>query len=137
MYEESLEWIETFEQYVSEYEKGVQELKKIQADLLQITDLKNTLLEKYSKKFAVIQEAEVREYSAEEIEAIRAELLDNSILTVLKRFLGIGKKQDVIYAELMGKIKGLTLYLRSRLEQKAEETKSFREQLEQCGKKIQ
>lgn len=136
MYEESLEWIETFEQYVSEYEKGVQELKKIQADLLQITDLKNTLLEKYSKKFAVIQEAEVREYSAEEIEAIRAELLDNSILTVLKRFLGIGKKQDVIYAELMGKIKGLTLYLRSRLEQKAEETKSFREQLEQCGKKI-
>lgn len=136
MYEESLEWIETFEQYVSEYEKGVQELKKIQADLLQITDLKNTLLEKYSKKFAVIQEAEVREYSTEEIEAIRAELLDNSILTVLKRFLGIGKKQDVIYAELMGKIKGLTLYLRSRLEQKAEETKSFREQLEQCGKKI-
>lgn len=136
MYEESLEWIETFEQYVSEYEKGVRELKKIQADLLQITDLKNTLLEKYSKKFAVIQEAEVREYSAEEIEAIRAELLDNSILTVLKRFLGIGKKQDVIYAELMGKIKGLTLYLRSRLEQKAEETKSFREQLEQCGKKI-
>ena len=65
MYEESLEWIETFEQYVSEYEKGVRELKKIQADLLQITDLKNTLLEKYSKKFAVIQEAELREYSAE------------------------------------------------------------------------
>ncbi len=136
MYDESLERIEIFEQCVSEYEKDVQELKKIQGDILHITDLKNTLFEKYSKKFAVIQEAEVREYSAAEIEAVRAELLDNSILTILKRFLGIGKKQDVIYAELMGKIKGLTLYLRSRLEQKSEEAKSDREQLEQCGKRI-
>lgn len=136
MYEKSLALVETFEECISAYENDAREIKRLQNEIARITELKNALFDKYHKKFAVIQEAEIRKYTDAEIEAIRAELLDNSILTILKRFLGIGKKQDVIYAELMGKIKGLTLYLRNALEKKTEEAKAARQQLEAAGRKL-
>lgn len=136
MYDENLNLIEKFEEYVSLYENNILEIKRVQRELNRVTELKNTLFEKYHKKYVMIQEAEIREYTAAEIETIRRELLDNSILTILKRFFGIGKKQEVIYAELMGKIKGLTFYLRNMLEQKSEEEKVVKEQLEHYGKKI-
>lgn len=136
MYEKNLELIDQLEESISCYEQNIRELKKMQRELSKITELKNTLLEKYGKKYAVIQEAEIRKYTQTEIDAIRSELLDTSILTILKRFLGIGKKQDVIYAELMGKIKGLTLYLRSSLERQSQETERARQQMEKYGKKM-
>lgn len=121
MYSEYVEYIDKLEEAVAGYEKSTERFAAIQAEITKTAELKKALYDKYHHKFVVIDNAEVRMYSASELEQIKQELLDTSILTVLKRFLGIGKKQDVIYAELMGKIKGLTVYLQTEQEKIKEE----------------
>lgn len=125
MYRDDIEYIEKLEEAVEGYEKSTDHFAAIQTEITKTAELKKALYDKYQHKFAVIDNAEVRLYTASELEQIKEELLDNSILTILKRFLGIGKKQDVIYAELMGKIKGLTVYLQTEQEKIKEELTAY------------
>ena len=63
MYEKSLALVETFEECISAYENDAREIKRLQNEIARITELKNALFDKYHKKFAVIQEAEIRKYT--------------------------------------------------------------------------
>ena len=111
MYLDYIEYIEKLEACIRTYEEVNRELLIIKGELTDTENLRKALYEKYHNKFPYENQEEVREYSREELDEIKRELLDHSIFTIIKRFLGIGKKQDIIYAELMGKIKGLKLYL--------------------------
>ena len=73
-------------------------------DMKKAIGLANALSEKYGSKYSFEGKVVERLYSEEEIEEIKAELLDKSILTLIKRLLGFGKKTGEIYAELMGKL---------------------------------
>ena len=84
-------------------------------DMKKAIGLANALSEKYGSKYSFEGKVVERLYSEEEIEVIKAELLDKSILTLIKRLLGFGKKTGEIYAELMGKLTGLIGYLRNEI----------------------
>ena len=84
-------------------------------DMKKAIELANALSERYGAKYSFEGNATERPYSKDEINEIKAELLDKSILTLLKRLLGFGKKTRVIYAELMGKLTGLIGYLRNEI----------------------
>ena len=104
-------------------------------------ELANALSERYGSKYSFEGNAIERPYSKEEIDAIKAELLDKSILTLLKRLLGFGKKTGDIYAELMGKLTGLIRYLRkeiSNLETElAEKEEELRVATQKLGQNVQ
>lgn len=84
-------------------------------DMKKAIELANALSERYGSRYSFEGNGVVRPYSKEEIDAIKAELLDTSFLTLIKRLLGFGKKTGVIYAELMGKLTGLIGYLRNEI----------------------
>lgn len=130
MYKDYIELIEGLEENIQVFEEYAGKQAAILKDLDSVEELRQALYEKYHNKFQYVNEEEAHPYTQEEIEEIKSELLDNSILTIIKRFLGIGKRQDVIYAELMGKIKGLTLYLQ-------EQEQEMRRQEDEAGFAIQ
>lgn len=117
MYSEYIDNIELLEESIRQYEDNLKCAADIHREMEEIEGLRQALYDKYHNKFQYINEEEVREYSPQELDEIKRELLDNSFLTIIKRFLGIGKRQDIIYAELMGKIKGLTLYLQGQMDE--------------------
>ena len=110
-------------------------------DMKKAIELANALSERYGSKYSFEGNAIERPYSKEEIDAIKAELLDKSILTLLKRLLGFGKKTGDIYAELMGKLTGLIRYLRkeiSNLETElAEKEEELRVATQKLGQNVQ
>lgn len=110
-------------------------------DMKKAIELANALSERYGSKYSFEGKAIERLYSKEEIDAIKAELLDKSILTLLKRLLGFGKKTGVIYAELMGKLIGLIGYLRNEISSLETELETKEEELRivvrQLGQNVQ
>ena len=117
------------------------ELGTTRNDMKKAIELANALSERYGSKYSFEGNAIERPYSKEEIDAIKAELLDKSILTLLKRLLGFGKKTGDIYAELMGKLTGLIRYLRkeiSNLETElAEKEEELRVATQKLGRNVQ
>lgn len=114
-YVKFIEMVDVLEEKIQRLEQQGNGLRSLRYEIQNVEELRNQLIEKYSKKYGVIDSAEQLHYSLAELESIRAELADTSLLTVLKRFLGIGKKNEEIYAELMGKIIGLLAYLHEQL----------------------
>lgn len=126
---------ETFGYLIMEIEEKAElfmetgaKLGKARNEMRQSIELANALSEKYGAKYTYdIASAAARPYSKEEIDSIKAELLDNSIITIIKRFFGFGKKTGAIFAELMEKLTGLIRYLRqeiTELEKELEENES-------------
>lgn len=115
-YDDFISEIEKLESKIACFEKESDECNTLKREIQNASALSTQLYEKYHNKYGVINTVETRHYSMEELAQIREELADTSILTLLKRFFGIGKKNDEIYAELMGKLKGLLVYLNEQLE---------------------
>ena len=115
-YEYFLSKIEKLEQYIEAYEFEAEKCNSLKKEIGNCNKLGKDLYEKYHKKYGMISTMENKRYSMEELDQIRAELADTSLLTVLKRFFGIGKRNDEIYADLMGKIHGLAMYLNEELD---------------------
>ncbi len=123
-------YLEELDQDAALYMNALKSLQSSQEELRKAVDLANTLNNKYGDKYGYNASTVARNYSKEEIAQIKAELLDNSLLTLIKRFLGFGKKTDVIYAELMNKLSGLISYLK-------EEKQNRSDKLSKCTKTLQ
>ena len=116
-YNQFIERIDKLEEKIEAYEQEASECASLKREIDNANSLKSQLFEKYHKKYGIINTVENQRYSLQELAQIRAELADTSFLTLLKRFLGIGKKNDEIYADLMGKIRGLLNYLNEQLQE--------------------
>lgn len=103
--------------------------RSLKAEIQNAKELQKQLIEKYAEKYGLIEEAEIRHYTLAELESIRKELADTSLLTLIKRFLGIGKKTEEIYADLMGKIIGLLAYLTEKLNRHKENYLALKSEL--------
>ena len=104
------------EEKAESYMKTGEKLGISRNDMRKAIDLANALSDKYGKRYTFdMSSVAARPYTKEEIDVIKAELLDNSILTLIKRFFGIGKRTEVIYAELMAKLTGLIRYLQEEI----------------------
>ena len=104
------------EEKAESYMKTGEKLGISRNDMRKAIDLANALSDKYGKRYTFdMTSVAARPYTKEEIDVIKAELLDNSILTLIKRFFGIGKRTEVIYAELMAKLTGLIRYLQEEI----------------------
>lgn len=115
-YDDFLDRIEEIENYIERYENIESESATLKDEIANLDELRDGLYDKYGKKYGIITGGEGVQYSKEEIEEIRQELADTSLLTLIKRFLGIGGKKEEIYFELMSKIEGLGIYLNETLE---------------------
>lgn len=129
-YKEFVNKIDILEEKIEAFEKQIAAYRSLRYEIQNAEELKGQLIDKYHAKYGMINEAEQRHYSLTEIESIRAELADTSLLTLIKRFFGIGKKNDEIYAELMGKLIGLLSYLREKLGQQDAITRDAKQKLE-------
>lgn len=130
-YTDFLESKKQLEQLIAVYEREAEEEHALRREIGNFSKFREQLLEKYGGKFENVEKAAVRRYSRAELEELREELADTSFLTIIKRFLGIGKKAEESYAELVGKLNGLLAFLEeqfkkagSRVSQAQKELKS-------------
>lgn len=115
-YDYFLEKIEEIERYIEKYEMFEANADSLRNEILNIDELRDGLYEKYGDKYGIITGGESNNYSKDEIQAIREELADTSLLTLIKRLFGIGGRREDIYFDLMSKIQGLLIYLTQSLE---------------------
>ena len=123
-YDFFLDQIEKIEEQIGQYEEEAFECEKLRSEIENIENLEEGLRAKYEKKYGIITTAESGSYSMQELIAIREELADTSLLTLIKRFFGIGGRRDEIYRELMSKIQGVLLYLNEELNQHTEKAET-------------
>lgn len=123
-YDFFLDQIEEIEEQIGQYEEEAFECEKLRSEIENIENLEDGLRAKYEKKYGIITTAESGSYSMQELIAIREELADTSLLTLIKRFFGIGGRRDEIYRELMSKIQGVLLYLNEELNQHTEKAET-------------
>ena len=123
-YEDFINKIDDIDRYIEQYEQAVGQCNAAKKEIQDYTKLRENLYAQYHKKLGMIIKTEKHYYSKEELDEIRRELADTKLSTLIKRFLGIGKKRDEIYGELMGKLDAVIDYMKdelSRYECNAEE----------------
>lgn len=137
MYNKMMEYMDKLEEILESYQEEQKKRAQVQQEMQKLKALKDTVYGKYHHKYGSIAVVEAKRYSPRELEAIKAELLDNSILTIIKRFLGIGKKQSEIYADLMGKMNGLYTVLQEELIEINNQEQRLEADMKSCGKRIE
>lgn len=114
--------IEVLEECIHIYEEEELVVKNLEQEINDINITKNDLYHQFHHKYGMINNAESRHYTMEEIIEARKELADTSWKTLIKR-LFFGRRADEIYGDLMGKLIGLLDYLQSELNQQEEKVK--------------
>ena len=109
--------IDHIESLVSAYEEAGNKKAALLRDRKDLGDLRKKLEDQFSKKYGIVKATSNKEYSVTELAQIRAELLDTSFVTLVKRFLGIGRKSDEIYIELMVKLNSVIHFLELSVEE--------------------
>lgn len=112
MFEQIKQMVIGLDESIQSYNEAIEKSAQLSREISNIKAIKGTIESKYAKKYGYIRKAtDMDTYSREDINRLRVELADNSIMTILKRFLGIGKNQEMLYREYMGKVNGLIAYL--------------------------
>lgn len=103
--------IDRIEDLLEAYEEAGNQKEKLQRDRNDLHELRKKLSDQFSKRYGVVNMTTNQQYSVTELAQIRAELLDTSFVTLVKRFLGIGRKSEEIYVDLMVKLNSVIHYL--------------------------
>lgn len=111
IYEHFSDKIDQIEKSVSAYEEAGKKRTALDKDRRDLSDLRKKLEDQFSRKYGVVKATSNKQYSVTELAQIRAELLDTSFVTLVKRFFGIGRKSDEIYVDLMVKLNSVIHYL--------------------------
>lgn len=134
IYERFSDRIDPIESLVGAYEEAGNKKEALLRDRKDLGDLRKKLEDQFSKKYGIVKATSNKEYSVTELAQIRAELLDTSFVTLVKRFLGIGRKSDDIYIELMVKLNSVIHFLDLSVAGQDEAMGSLALQLEREGK---
>lgn len=112
MFQEMKDKLASLEETIETCETALEKNGRLTEEMDKIAKVQAAIQGKYAGKYGIVKKADdISTCSDEEIARIRAELADNRILTILKRLLGLGKKQEVLYREYMAKLNGLSVFL--------------------------
>lgn len=117
VYEHFSDRIEKIEEAVSAFEEAGKKRAALDKDRRDYCELRKNLENQFSKKYGVVKATSNKQYSVTELAQIRAELLDTSFVTLVKRFFGIGRKSDEIYVDLMVKLNSVIHYLETSIDE--------------------
>lgn len=133
IYERFSDKIEKIESFAAAYEEAGSKKASLLRDRTDLSDLRKKLEDQFSKKYGTVKAVSNKEYSVTELAQIRAELLDTSFVTLVKRFLGIGRKSDEIYIDLMVKLNSVIHFLDLSMEEQDKIMASLAEQIQTEG----
>lgn len=133
IYEHFSEKIEGIEEAVRAYEEAGKKKMALDKDRRDLSDLRKKLEDQFSRKYGVVKAVSNKQYSVTELAQIRAELLDTSFVTLVKRFFGIGRKSDEIYVDLMVKLNSVIHYLENAMGEQDQFMDTIEEKLSSMG----
>lgn len=133
IYERFSDKIEKIESLAGAYEEAGNKKSAFLRDRTDLNDLRKKLEDQFSKKYGVVTATSNKEYSVTELAQIRSELLDTSFVTLVKRFLGIGRKSNDIYIDLMSKLNSVIHFLDLKMEEQDKIMASLEEQIQKEG----
>lgn len=111
----SLSQIEEMEEYLSELDGRQEELEEVHKEAAQTEEIWRSVYEKYGQKLERIRKPWQQPVSREDIDNLKREVFDESIVTRLKRFFGLKEKQLDEYNRLMDRLDFLKTYLNGQL----------------------
>ena len=133
VYQEMSKRVLNIDQCIDQYEQAIKQCNDIKKEIQDYKKLKNDIYTQYHKKLGMVIETREQYYSKKELEEIRRELADTKFSTLIKRLLGIGKRKDEIYGELMGKLNAVIRYMESELSNEEEKLQRILDKLSTQG----
>lgn len=109
--------VEEIEKLAELYEKTSNKKAELTKDWKDFSELKKNIEDRFSKKYGTVTAISDKKYSGTELAQIRSEFLDTSFVTLIKRFLGIGRKSEEIYIDLMVKLNSVIHFLELSIEE--------------------
>ncbi len=125
--------IDQVETLLSAFEEAGNQKEKFLRDRNDLNELRKKLSDQFSKRYGIVNMTTNQQYSVTELAQIRAELLDTSFVTLVKRFLGIGRKSEEIYVDLMVKLNSVIHFLDLSIAEQDRILDSIGEQLKEVG----
>lgn len=139
----SLSQIDQMESYLEEIEALEQKKKGLSAEERQIQEIWKVIYDKYGHKLERIRKPWKHPVSQAEIDQLKASVFDESIVTRLRRFLGLRQKQLDEYNDLMDRLDFLKQHngdklaeVNGQLDEKNEKWSEYLEKYADSYKKI-
>ena len=139
----SLSQIDQMESYLEEIEVLNQKKKELSGEERQIREIWQVIYNKYGHKLERIRKPWRHPVSQAEIDQLKASVFDESIVTRLKRFLGLRQKQLDEYNDLMDRLDFLKQHneaqlgeVKGQLDEKEEKWSEYLEKYADSYKKI-
>lgn len=133
IYEDFSAEIEQIEEAAAAYEEAGRKRRDLEEERGKLADLRKQLEDQFSGRYGVVKAAVKKQYSVMELTQIRAELNDTSIMALVKRFLGIGRKGSELYIDLMVKLNSFILYLDNSMEEQDKIMEEIRQRVGVTG----